>query len=209
MKPTPREIFIGLIVVVVAFWAYTLHERNVGKLALQLHAADSVSKVRLVEQAAAHDSAVDAKHLADSLVGNAKREAKKDAKTEAHTDSALTASAGERQRAVALLADSAATLAAVRAELTRLAQSSRQDSASFADERIQHQRTTALLLQALKGDSVALGASLKAENAAIARAVASEHQTALLKASRPSAVGTILRTASYVAIGYGVAKILR
>lgn len=97
----------------------------------------------------------------------------------------------------------------LRATIVDLVRAGRADSVAFAAERTQHERTVASLLRALVSDSTAIQRGVAAENAALQRAVASENTVRVLKASRPSVVGNVMRTVGYLAIGYGVARIMR
>lgn len=207
VKPTPRELLIGLTVVVVGLWWYTASQRRQGALNEKLRVADSTHAQAVKAQAIQHDSAVAARALADTLRNAARREARRDAIAEAETDSSLRASGDERARAMAILADSAAVLGTVRDALAAVVRSSQQDSVSFAVERAQHARTVASLTLALTQDSLTIQQGIRETNAALRRATAAENQRDILRKQMPStALRWVERGTSVAAIIYLVGK---
>lgn len=209
MTLTAREALILLVVAVIGFAYYTHEQRVQGAQAVLLHQADSIAHVRAREQAAAHDVAVKAVASADSLRRLSRIEVAKDAKVRARTDSSIREASNARAQAEATLRDSLATVTTLRSDLLALVASSRRDSIAFAAERYQRDAANRALILSLQADSTAIAIGIAAENAAIARAVAAERQVAILRSSRPSTVGNLMRAGLYVAVGVGLGHLVR
>lgn len=117
-----------LIVVSGAFWGYTLKQREIGRLQVLLHVADSAHTVDSLAAVSARAVALAAVSRVDTLrvayrAGNAKLEAVKVA------SSATSAALSDSVRvALAVARDSGATVAQLRAEIERVAIAVRSDS---------------------------------------------------------------------------------
>lgn len=207
---TPKSVLTlaGVLFVVLAGWAFVGHERAVGALNARLAVADSVSRVAVAAQAVQHDSAVAARRTADSLRDAARREVVRDRTAQVRTDSIIRESTEVRHVADRTVSDSTADRDSLRSTIRGLLRSARSDSTAYAERSLADQRTIAALLRAVASDSTAIQRGVAAENAAIARSVASERQRDLLRSARPSAVGNVLRSAAWVAVGLGVGRLI-
>lgn len=205
----PRDYAWLALIVIVGLALFRYDARRQGRMAERLHAADSVAKVRLVEQKLAHDSAVVARLEADSLRAAARREVKRDAIIARHTDSVLSASATGRADALRMARDSASTLGQLRDVVQNLVAAGSRDSASFAQERLQHQRSILALTVALTQDSLTIQRGVAAELAAVNRSLAAEVQVRLLKSAKPSAFGNAVRTAGWLLAGFVIGRATR
>lgn len=199
----------AVLALFLGYAGFVSYERNIGAFRQKAAVADSVAKAAVTASRAATARAATAEAEAAALRQHAYVEIQKDRAVAHRTDSALTATANERQRAEQLLADSLASFAQMRAEVVQLVAKSRADSVAMATERAQYFASRGALLAALAADTVALNAGVMATNAATARATAAERQRDLYKSAQPSGFGTVVRGLAWAAAGallYAVVK---
>lgn len=201
LKGLPVTIYLvaGIITALITALAINnAHQRELGAERILRQRADSIARVALhlsdstilvAERAARDAAALRAKVIA---------EAAKDAKVQARTDSAIRATASERDAARRLLEDSLATVAQLRTTVGRLVTASVADSAAYAAERMQAAKTKVALLGVIASDTAALLKAQDAIAAALHRATTAE---ALGKLGKPPRGGLLGRCGAIA--GYG------
>jgi hypothetical protein len=112
-----------------------------------------------------------------------------------------------RQAAARALADSGATVAELRDQLTAVIAASRADSMAQANDRAATGRTIAAMQAALAADSVERSRSTAAINALITRAVTAEREVTLLKQDRGSTFWTVVKLAGAGVAGYSLGRV--
>ena len=196
----------AVVAAVVGFLAFRAHERQLGAQQVLLHVADSTHAVALAQAAsalqaaqAAADRAAQAQATALAAVAAGKR-------LQARTDSAAQQAAAERDHAVQVLHDSAATAAQLQAEIGRLVASSRADSAAASR---QHAADT-LSIHGLLATIVAKDSALAAGDRALAgqKAVtaAVQKELDLTRSLMPSKLGKVLWGLAGAGGGYVIGR---
>ena len=191
----------GIVAVGAGVTGFIVHERQVGALNEQVKSVEAAHK-----QAVAHadsmlalariatENAKDSVDAARALVAHGEA-------LQASTRRAAAIAGSERAAAERVLADSLASVVALRGELTRLVAVSRSDSAASS---AQHQADTQSirgLLAAIQADSTAAERQRGALDAVMARALGAEREVQLLKKMRPSGVGSFVRGVAYFGAG--------
>ena len=195
------EIVAALVVLVGGYVGWRSHERSVGALTVVTQAVRDSAKVTQdsltkATQEARQDSIVREKALSAARVQLARQRA-----DSAKQDSIVRVSANERARAERLLADSLATVQALRDQLGRLAAQSRVDSVQFAGERAASRSTTASLLSVIAADSLTIHAERTRADRAEALAALRGREADLLRKQAPSVAGTVVKDALWLAAG--------
>ena len=201
---TAREALIALLAAIAFLGYWRWDAKRDGKIAQQVVVADSVHRADSVKQVVLASSAASAKQEADSLRRLARLEVARETRRHAQTDSQLSTSSEERAAALRAVADSGATLDALRARILRLTESGVADSVAVAAERTAHDLTVRALLRTIATDSTALQRHVEALNGAVARATAAENLNTLYKRQRPSLLSRCGLSAGYGATDKGL-----
>lgn len=208
-KQLPATAYLyGLLAVAVVggVSAFTYQQRQIGARNAELRQSRAAedSLAREVKQAKAARIAAEAVARKDSLALVESR--RKIVLVSARTDSAVRAADAERQRALALAADSGATLGQLRAQLVTLAATTARADSLHAVERVQWAADTAKSNDRVRSLTEALAAA-KVENEKLADANANlRRQIKLVERDRPGAVVRYVVPVVAFAVGVGVAR---
>ena len=208
-KQLPATAYLyGLLAVAVVGGVSTFayQQRQIGarnaELRLSRHAEDSLA--REVKQAQAARIAAEAVARKDSLALVESR--RKIVLVSARTDSAVRAADAERQRALALAADSGATLGQLRAQLVALVATTARADSLHAVERVQWAKDTSAANERVRSLSEALAAA-NVENGKLADINANLHrQINLVERDRAGVVVRYVVPAVAFAVGVGIAR---
>ncbi len=205
--PTTAYLYGVLAVAVVGgVSTFTYQQRQIGARNAELRQSRAAedSLAREVKQAKAARLAAEAVARKDSLALVESR--RKIVLVSARTDSAVRAADAERQRALALAADSGATLGQLRAQLVTLAATTARADSLHAVERVQWAADTAKSNDRVRSLTEALAAA-KVENEKLADANANlRRQIKLVERDRPGAVVRYVVPVVAFAVGVGVAR---
>ena len=178
----------GIVAALAGVTGFIVHERQVGALnekvrtvEVEREAATAHADSMLALARIATENAKDSVYAARLLVAHSQA-------LQAATRRAAALAGSERAAAERVLADSLASVVALRGELTRLVAVSRSDSAASS---AQHQADTQSirgLLAAIQADSTAADRQRGALGAVMQRALGAEREVQLLKKLRPSVI---------------------
>ena len=206
---TLAEVVVALLIVVGGYFGWRQHERAVGALNVTLHVQDSTARVErdTIQQRA--QAAQEAASQAEAAKTLALRQVKASEALRAKTDSQAKASEAEHGRAIVLLHDSLATVSELRGEVGRLLAVSVADSVAHQAERLSAAQATVLLLSTLHSDSLALSAEQQHSKALQALNQTLAQEITVLKKSRPSTFGNVVRGLAFAGGGYLVGRVVR
>ena len=206
-----KDYLIGAVVVAVIGGGigFTLHERQVGALAVQLRATDSVRIVQTQSADSTRRIALQAASVAQVQKVSALKLVAAGEALRAKQDSLVKESADEREAAMKLLADSLASLGQLRSEVGRLVSRSRADSGAAATQIAADHRTIAGLLAVVSGDSLALTAEQRRSQSLQALTVTLQNEVGLLKKAQPSKIEGVLKVIGYAGAGFALGHVLK
>lgn len=200
LQRTTYEAGAVILVLVASVSGWNLHERAIGQRDLLLHAADSTAKLAQDSVAIRSEIAQEAVNVAEQARDKATAQIAAGRRLQAHTDSLIQQVSDARAHAEQVVADSLASLADLRAGLTRLIDESRADSLARYRQAMADSLTIRALLQTLHADSVSSVATDRQVAALAALNASTVEKVKLLTQAQPSTFGKILRYTALAAI---------
>lgn len=179
---------------------FAMEERAIGQRDLLLHVADSTATLAKDSVAIRSQIAQEAVKVAEQARDKANAKIARQRADSVKQDSLIRVSANARTDALRVLADSAASVAALHATLSRLVRQSQQDSVSWGVFRDHADRTIASLLATVTADSLALHAEQSRSASLVALNASTAEKVKLLTQAQPSTFGKILRYTALAAI---------
>lgn len=190
---------IGAILVAGGLFWWRQSERHAGAIAVLTHQNDSTIQVQVgIVQQTAQKAHQDSIHQVAALSAARQQVARQKADS-ARQDSLVRQAHDERAQALAVVADSLATVHALRDQVVRLVEGGQRDSVTAAELQRQTARTIQSLLATVEADSTALASSRAELNAVKSLADLRLRETNLLKQQQPSFVSRHVA----VGVGYG------
>lgn len=200
-------IGVVLLALMAGYFGWRTEERRLGAQAVLLHAADSAHHVDSIAQARSAAALAGANHRLDSLAHVAVTQAVVYQKAKVVDDTVHAHLASARDSLAAVLADSQATIAALRAGAARMIQAS---DSTVAAQRIERQTADSALHAATRAYTFAIDSvrhvSTAAVDAAVKRAIDAEQQAKIARGLIPSSfVGWV----KVVVVGAGMFEVGR
>ena len=201
-------IGIALLVAVGVLLYWRSYERHQGAIAVILHQTDSTVTVQ--KRKALSDSLVAAQAVKDAEAQKGKALALVAAgkALQARTDSIAHSASEERDAAQSVLADSLATVVALRGRLEALVIATQRDSAAHQVQSAADGQTIRRLLAVIAADSTALTASQAQVRSLQALNVTLSRELGIVKA-QTSTFGNVVRVVGWAGAGYLVGRVVK
>ena len=212
MTPAQREVayLVTILTFVVGgllYWRH--HERADAIVQFQTKAADSTAKVERDSVASTSRTAQEAASQAQAQKAQALRLVAACEALRAKQDSLVTVSANARADAEKALADSQATVATLRGDLSRLVSATRADSAAHARTLASRDSLDRQLWRTISADSLALTAEQRRSQSLQALTETLTREVGLLKKAQPSTFGNVVRVVGWAGAGFVLGRAIK
>ena len=206
---TPRAVLqVAAAAFLIALGViFVRQQRRIGAQAVLLRQANSTARTATAQSVLKTRLLQEAVQEADKLRERFRAHEAGDGALRVSREAATALLASVRDSALAVAADSGATVVALREQVERLAVAGDSAVASHAREVEALRHSLRLAVLTIEADSTAIQKGLAAVDAAVARAVAAETQAKLLRRMLPSTVGGWAKLGAVGAIGGAAAHI--